>query len=206
MQNKYLPVHPSKKKALLLIMAVFFIYLLDNLPVNLIVDYKIYINFIKPTLWFSLAGLVWALPRIQSKASLKHRGNINLWAFNFAVIFIVVSVIAGFIDGFGKSPYDHSATGIIINIFAVGSMLIGRESVRNLIVNNLTEEENYLVFIPISLIMTLISYKISRFADLKDMESIVQFAAQYIAPEFLQNLMATYLAFLGGWIPSTLAA
>jgi len=202
MQNKYLPVYPSNERALLLLGAVLFIFFLDNLPINLIIDYKIYSNFIKPFLWLGLAGLVWALPRARSKAPLKLRGNIYLWAFNFAVIFIVVSVIAGFIDGFGKSPYDHSVTGIIINVFMVGSMLIGRESARNFIVNNLAEKESFLVFIPVSLVMTLISFKIDKFMNLKGLESTVQFAAQYIAPEFLQNLMATYLAFLGGWIPS----
>lgn len=202
MKKKYMPVYPSKERALLLIVAVSFIYLLDNLPIGKLIDNMIYINFIRSIFWIGLAWLVWALPRIKSKAPLKLRGNINLWAFNFAVIFIVVSVIAGFIDGFGKSPYDQSAIGITINIFAVVSMLIGRESARNLIVNNLTEEENFLVFIPISLVMTLISYKVNRFMDLKGMEGIVQFIAQYIAPEFLQNLMATYLTFLGGWVPS----
>jgi signal peptidase len=186
----------------MLLGAVFFLYLLDNLAIGKFINYMIYINFIKPMLWIGLAGLVWALPMMRSKAPLKLRGNINLWAFNFAVVFIIVSVIAGFVDGFGKSPYNHSVAGIMINVFIIGSMLVGRESARNCIVNNLAEEESFLVFIPISLVMTLISFKIDRFMNLEGLVSTVQFAAQYIAPEFLQNLMATYLAFLGGWLPA----
>jgi signal peptidase len=194
MRNRYLPVYPSRGRALLLLGAVFFIYFLDNV--------QGYSNLIKPFLWLALAGLIRVLPRVRSKAPLKLRGNINLWAFNFAVIFIIVSVITGIIDGFGRSPYDHSAIGIIVNIFTVGSMLIGRESARNCIVNNLAEEESFLIFVPISFVMAVISFKIDRFICLKDLKSIVQFTAQYIAPEFLQNLMATYLAFLGGWLPA----
>ncbi|MEA4845698.1 MAG: signal peptidase I [Clostridiaceae bacterium] len=202
MKSRYLPVYSSKKRALLMLGAVLFIYLLDNLPVSSIIDYKIYSNFIKPILWLGLAGSVWALPRVRPKAPLKLRGNIYWWSFNFAAIFIAASVIAGFFEAFGKSPYDHSVTGIIINIFAVGAMLVGRESARNCIVNNLTGEESFLVFIPVSLLMTLISFKVDRFVDLKGLEGVIQFAAQFIAPEFLQNLMATYLVFLGGFFPA----
>jgi signal peptidase len=204
MQNKYLPEQPSKKRAFMLIGAVLFIYLLDNLPIGSIIDIKIYSNYVKPTLWLGLAGLVWIMPRVRLKAPLKLRGNINWWSFNFAMIFIVASIIAGFIDGFGKSPYDHSVIGIIINIFVVGSTLVGREAVRCYTVNSITRDESFLVFMTIALFMTLSSFSIDKFIRLKDIESLVEFAAQFLAPEFLQNLMAAYLTFLGGWIPSTI--
>lgn len=204
MLKRYLPVRPSKGRALLLLVAVLFIYLLDNLPVNLVMDYLIYNNLIRPILWLLLAVLVWTLPRARPIAPLKHRGNINWWAFNFAVIFVVASVIAGFIDGFGKSPYDHSMTGIAINIFTVGAMLIGREAARNCIVHNLTRKESFLVFIPIALLITLGSYKFEKYISLNSIENAIKFIAQYAAPEFLSNLLATYIAFLGGFFPALL--
>lgn len=203
-QNKYLPVYSSKRKAFMLLGAVLFIYLLDNLPIGKLIDYMIYINIIKPVLWIGLAGLVWMLPRPRPKAALKLRNNLNLWAFNFAAIFIIISIIAGLIDGFGKSPYDHSIIGMIINILTVGSMLVGREAVRYYSVNNLTKEESFLVFILIASLTTLSGFTIDRFTKLKDIESIVTFVAQFVAPEFMHNLLATYLTFLGGWLPAVI--
>lgn len=202
MKNKYLPVHPSKGKAFILIGLVLFLYLLDNLPIGSFINYMTYSNLIKPILWFSLTGLVWVFPRVRSRAPLKLKVNLNWWAFNFAVIFIIISVIAGFIDGFGKSPYVHSAAGTLINILVVGSALVGREAARCYVVNNLTKSENFIVFIPIALLMTLSNFTIDRFTGLSDMESIVELLAQYLVPEFLQSLLATYLAFLGGVIPA----
>lgn len=202
MHRKYLPVRPSKGKAFMIIGMILCIYILDNLPDSIVIDYMLYSNFVKPVLWLGLAGLVWALPRVRSRAPLKLNGNIYLWAFNFAVIFIIISVIAGLIDGFGKSPYEHSLKGVLLNILIVGSMLLGREAARSYIVNNITEKENFLVFIPIAIYMTIISFSVNKFIELEGMEKIVRFIAQYLIPDFLQNLMATYLAFLGGWLPA----
>lgn len=200
MQRKYLPVGLSKSRVFIFIGFIIFIYLLDNLPTSTFVNFTVYSNFIKPALWLCAAGLVWLLPKVRSRAPLKLRTNINWWAFNFAVIFILLSVTAGLFDGFGKSPYNHSIKGILTNFLVVGTMLFGREYVRNYLINNLTKHENFLVFIAIALLMTLISFKINKFTELGDLKGAVILIAQFIAPEFLQNLMATYLSFLGGWL------
>jgi len=202
MKSRYLPVYSSKKRALLMLGAVLFIYLLDNLPVSSIIDYKIYSNFIKPILWLGLAGSVWALPRVRPKAPLKLRGNIYWWSFNFAAIFIAASVIAGFFEAFGKSPYDHSLKGILTNVYVVGIILAGKEYIRNFIVNSLTDDENLLEFILIALFMTAGNYTMSKITSLQGLEDAIRFAAQFFIPDFLQNLLATYLVFLGGWIPA----
>ncbi len=202
MQKKYLPVNPSKRRAFMLLGATLFLYLLDNLTISSIIDYKVYSNIIKPILWLSLAGIVWVLPRVRSRAPLKLRESLYWWAFTFAVIYIIVSVIAGLIDGFGRSPYDHSLKGILVNITVVGTMLVGREAVRSYSVNSLTKYENFMIFIPIAFLMTVSNYKIGKFIELKSIKDIVIFVAQLMIPEFLQNLMATYLAFLGGWFPA----
>jgi signal peptidase I len=56
---------------------------------------------------------------------------INWWAFNFAIIFIAASVVGGFFNGFGKSPYSHTLKGMALNILLVGSAVMGREIIRS---------------------------------------------------------------------------
>ena len=111
-------------------------------------------------------------------------------------------MIGIFVDGLGKSPYSNSVIGMLLNILVVGSALFGRELVRSYLVNSMAKYENYVAFICISLIMTLSTTSFTGVINLKGYEDMVTFVAQYVAPNFSHNLFATYLAFLGGPIPS----
>ncbi|SES87047.1 signal peptidase, endoplasmic reticulum-type [Natronincola peptidivorans] len=200
--KEYLPTQRSKHRCFFLIGVMIFLYIIDNSPAKALVNIRIYNNLIKPLLWIGLAYVAWSFPVVRSKAGLKHKNLINLWAFNFAVIFIILSAMAGFIDGFGKSPYSQTPKGIAMNIIFVGSVLVAGELVRNSLISNLTKEENYIVFILVTLLMTVTNISFSRFLGLKEVSDIVKFIAEFFAPEFAHHLLATYLAFLGGPIAS----
>lgn len=198
------PTRFSKARYLLLISLVLFVYLLDNpllktLPVN-----QYFYSLIRPLLWCGIALLVWFYPTVRPVGKLKVRGSLNFWAFNMAVIMIVVQFLAGLIDGLGKSPYSHSLTGIVNNIFLVSTVLIGRELVRHYLVNSITKVESYKIFILVALFMTIITFPMTKFTDFKSYEEIVKFIAQFLAPEFSKNLLATVLVFYGGAMSSIL--
>ncbi|WP_249536749.1 signal peptidase I [Serpentinicella alkaliphila] len=157
---------------------------------------------IKPILWSGLIILVWMFPQVRSQTKLKYRENINMWAFNFAVMFILISIVAGLFDGLGKSPYNHSVSGLFFNIIFVVPKLVALEVIRNYIVNTILKEEKLYIFIIIASIITIVSFQLSRILSLEGLDSKVQFVGQYFAPEFCHNLLATYLVFIGGLIPS----
>lgn len=201
-QSKYLPTKSSKASCFLLAGLVFCVYSLDIPAIAALLYSPLIIYVLQPLMWLGIAFTVWSFPRIRSKSKLRHSEFLNWWALIFAVIFITVSFLAGLIDGLGKSPYSHSLQGIIMNIMTVGSALIAKELIRNYLVNSLTKDENYVVFIIVALFMTLASISLNQFINLKGYEDTVKFAAQYFAPEFCHNLLATYLAFLGGPFPA----
>ncbi|MCT4607111.1 MAG: signal peptidase I [Marinisporobacter sp.] len=201
-REKFLPTKASKSRCCLLIGVMICLYLLENASITSFIDSRIFNYIIKPILWIGVAYIVWLLPKVRAKGLLKLRSFLNWWAFNFAVIYIMVSVVAGMIDGFGKSPYSHSPIGIITNIIFIGSMLVGREFIRSFIVNNLTKDEKYLIFILVALFMTITNISLNRFTHLNGKVEIVKFIAQYFAPEFSQNLLVTYLVYLGGALPA----
>lgn len=188
----------KQKRSLLLIFLLILIYLFENSSITTYIDSFTFNYIIKPALWSAIAFLVWHLPRVKPKAKLKHKSFLYFWAFNFAVIYVIITIIAGLIDGLGKSPYNHSLKGILINIIFVGSALIGRELIRNYLVNSFTKEENYLVFISIASIMTITNFPVSKYIGLNSLQSAVQFIAEFFAPEFSHNIFAAYLVFLGG--------
>jgi signal peptidase len=143
------------------------------------------------------------MPRIKSKSRLRYKGFINFWAFNFGVIYVIITIFAGVIDSLGKSPYSHSIKGIFTNILFVGSALVGREFIRGYLVNSLTKkEENYLVFILVSILMTITNFSLKKYLELNSLQSAVMFGAEFFAPEFANNIFATYLVFLGGPLTS----
>jgi len=178
------------------------IYILDNPLVKTVAVSEYFDSLIRPLLWCGIALLVRFYPDVRPVGKLKTRGALHFWSFNFAVIMIVVQFIAGLMDGLGKSPYNHSLTGIISNIFIVGTLLIGRELVRNYLVNSITHVESYKIFIMAALFMTLISFPMDKFTSFNSYEEIVKFIAQYLAPEFSKNLLATVLVFYGGAMSS----
>jgi signal peptidase len=163
-----------------------------------------YNSFAKPILWCGIAFLVWVYPSVRSMGKLRTKGAIHFWSFTLAVIVIAVQFVAGSIDGIGKSPYSHSFAGILSNTIIIGTVLIARETSRNYLVNSITREENYMIFIIVSLFMTLITFPTSRFTDFKTYEDLVKFIAQFLAPEFSKNLLATVLVFYGGPMSSIL--
>ena len=202
-KTKYLPTRKSKGKCGFFIGLLICIYIIENSFISNTIDTQAFNYVLKPLLWFGVASIVWLFPRARAKAKLKQLNSINGWAFVFAFIFIVASFMIGFfVDGLGKSPYSHSVVGMLLNILVIGSALIGRELVRNYLVNSVTKDENYVVFISIALIMTLSTTSFTSIINLKGYEDSIKFIAQYVAPNFSHNLFATYLAFLGGPLPS----
>jgi signal peptidase len=203
MINRFSPTRISKAKCLLLVGCLLFLYILDNSSILPVIDFE-YIDYIKLLLWIGLALLIVRIPRIRFSGKLKHKNSIAGWAVIFGLINIMVMILAGFFFGFGKSPYSQTLSGIIINIFTIGTKITGKESARNYLVNSLTKEERYTVFIPIAVFMTLLNYPVISFFNLKGFEATVKYIAQYVVPDFCQNLMATYMSFLAGWIPPLL--
>lgn len=197
-KEEFLSTQRSKNRCTILIFLLLFIYILENSSLNALMSNFIFNYVIKPILWIGLSYVVWTFPRIRGKARLKLRSLIYIWALNFGILYIIISVFAGVVDALGKSPYSHTPMGIFTNIIFVGSALVGREFIRSYLVNSFTKKENYLVFIFIALLMTATSISFKRYIDIKSHVDIVKLIAQYIAPEFAQNLFASYLVYLGG--------
>lgn len=197
-KKKLSPTRKSYKRCLILIGLLIGIYILDNSAITTFINFKVYNNIIKALLWCFVAFIVWSFPKIRPNGPLNLRRFINQWAFIFAIMYIAITIFAGFIDGLGKSPYSHSLTGILLNIVLIGSTLIGREFVRSYLVNSFTKKENYFVFISIAFLMTLTDISLNDYIEIKSLSEGVELIAQYIGPEFGQNLFAVYLVYLGG--------
>jgi len=196
--KEFMPTRKSKSKSLFFIFLLLCVYIIENSYIVKTIGSSTFNYILRPIIWLSIIYVAWRLPRVNPAGKLKLKGALKFWAFYFGLIYVMISFIAGLIDGLGRSPYNHTPKGILTNVFFVGTALIGREIIRSYLVNNSTDEENYLVFVLISFFMTVTNIQPSRITSLTGYFNIVKFIAQYLAPEFAQNLLATYLVFLGG--------
>lgn len=196
--DKYIPTRISYKNCTFLVLLIISLYAFDNSTIKSFIDGVTYTYIIKPIIWFCITIIVYKMPNLKSKSKIKHRKSIYLWAGYFGLLYICITVFAGFFDGLGKSPYSHTIQGIITNLIFVGSALIGREFIRSYLVNSFTQKENYLVFIIIALLMTITNLSINKYIEVKSLQDIVKFMAQYFVPEISNSIFATYLVYLGG--------
>jgi signal peptidase len=201
-QDNYILKISYKARCFLLIILMTALYMMDIPAIASLMSGYIFNYILKPVLWLGLIFIVYIFPKVHSKGKLRLKSFINWWAFNFAIIFIAASVVGGFLNGFGKSPYSHTLKGMALNILLVGSAVMGREIIRSYLVNSLCKNENYIIFILVSLFFAIASISFSSFFKFNRFQDVVKFSAQYFAPEFSKSLLATYLAFLGGAVPS----
>ena len=197
-----LQAEKNRIKILILLTSVLVIYALDNTFISSSVGNSLFIYGLKPLLWCGIVLAVFFQPALRYKSKLRSGHFVNSWSFIFAVVFICVQILAGLVDGLGKSPYDHTVLGVALNIFSVGAVLAGREFFRSYVVNILTKEENFRVFLSVSLLMTVLAFPVQKYFDLQGYEIIVKFFAQFFLPEFSKNFLATYLVFLRGPVSS----
>ncbi|MGF2618187.1 signal peptidase I [Rossellomorea vietnamensis] len=178
------------------------LFLLKSPKVYIYLDMNLFKYVIEPGLWLGFALIIWQFPKWQPRGKLRLRESINLWAFNLAFIFILLKIGGGFFDGFGKTPYAQSFVGMSLNLISVGSLLIGREFLRSFLVTSLLKKENFLVFVLVALFMTFIDLPFQLLLGLSSYEDGIIFFTEHFAPGFSVNLLATYLAFLGGPVPA----
>lgn len=193
----------TRAKFFLILGIPLLIYIFESSPLISFISVLTYNAIIKPLLWIGVALIIrYLMNSVGTGGKLKLSSNLKTWALNCAIIYIFISLSGGLIDGFGKSPYDHSLTGTLLNVWSLWSLLIGREFARSYLVNKLTNKENYLFFLFISLFMTITNIPFNKFMDIHGTKDAMIFLATYLGPELCENLLASYLVFIGGPLTS----
>ena len=157
----------------------------------------------QPALWAFLAIVVLGLRRrITAGDEPWLKGRLIKAALAVGVFQIIFLVTAGFFHSFGHSPYSSTSSGIVTNIFYVGSALIGMELTRAYLINSLSGRNNTLVIAFVALLFTVIMIPTSRFTGIGGGEGTVTFLGATCLPLLAQNLLASCLVFLAGPLPA----
>ena len=172
--------------------------ILPDIPVNSFA--RTYV--IQPILWGLLVWAILALPRYRSAGGLRLKATIIRLALAVGGFQVVLYVIGGLFSSFGKSPYSFTPTGIVTNVVFVGSMLVGMELSRSWLINRLGRKHTVLAIAFVAVIYTLLSIPLARITGLKAEIASVTYINSTILPLLAENLLASFLALLGGPVPA----
>lgn len=113
--------------------------------------------------------------------------------------YIIVYLISGLFVSFGKNPNSTTLKGLIINFWVTGTVILTREYVRYLIINNTYEKQKKKVGIALIIIMTLLEVKTLNITDMNVYYAFKQIASAFL-PVLSKNILFTYLAYCKNYV------
>ncbi len=191
------------KYALMFLVILTGLYLASNYIFGRVIT-GLWGNYLLPSIiWLALAlSVYYLLPRPKPLTKPRQR-KIFYWAgFLCAVAGLASVFAAGLLEGLGKSPYDHSLFGIIVNLFYISATLLGIEVTRNFIVNYLFAKKPVIGIALTGIIFALFSFPMRRFMAFSSAYDGAVFSGNILFPALAENFLASYLVFLGGAWPA----
>ncbi len=201
MSIKTMPL--KRQHGLLIFTALAILYLSDNFLSGRIIG-GFGGNYILPILSWSLLGLALyrLVPQGRSLTRRRHQ-EVFIWAAVISALALIAAVYAvGLLEGYGKSPYDQSFSGIVINIFYLGSMLLGIELARARLINYLFRKKPLTGVILTAIIFTIFAFAPGRLFSFETGLDGARFVGNTFLPALAENALASYLALLGGPLPA----
>jgi signal peptidase len=193
-------------EALVLILIILLSMILGNKILPSWIGSANYLYIFKPLFWFGLSLYVWQKPRCRFKGKLKQYKFILMWSGICAFLYVSAFFAGGFLDGIGTSPYAKSLRGIAVNVFCLGSVVVTMECVRNYLINRV--KKKYLILFSIITIAVFSLYRLNLriIASLETWPQVVQYLGEYALPEIMNNILLTYMVYLGGAYPAVIYA
>jgi signal peptidase len=188
---------------LVLLAAVLFVPLLLNLVLSRFVSGSYATYIIQPAFWVMLAVVILRQPPANDIGKARMRPFLIKFALGVAFFQVYLMVVAGFFNGFGKSPYSFTFQGILINLIYVGTALLGMELSRAWLINRVLRKPAVLLPVFVALLYTLIDLPFGQ-VPLKGgtLEAWTSFLGSTCLPLSLEHLLASILAMWGGPLPA----
>lgn len=204
-QNRLHKLTGTSKARNIAIMSVLFgIYLIEKFSPDFIRNTPIFIYVISPVLWTLVMFMVLCFPKPRFRGKIRTMSFLLWMSFLCAVIYLLVMMICGVAFGFGKSPFDHTLLGVVINLFKIFSFLIAIELARAQLINNSDRKSSLAYFAFIAVFITLLNLDPDRITNLETNLDIVEFIGVDLLAELCNSFFATYLVYIGGPILSIL--
>jgi len=191
--------------SLVLIFILLSVYMIENTILYKRMGYITYIYYIKPIIWISVFIVItYFIPKVNSKSKMKHKEYFTLWATICGIIYVTVYMAAGFINGYGKNPYDLSPKFFLLKITSEVCYILGRESIRFFLLNKYYSKHKKATYFIILIIMTAIEIPFESITKVSSLRLFVIFISEVLGPSLSKNLLVNYLSSMGTFISSVI--
>lgn len=160
---------------------------------------------LQPLAWLTLVALVmWVWRREAVPGAFPRPAGLLLTGTLLGVLQVAVLLGLGLVFGFGFSPLARQWHLVLLNLWFAGTRLAGLEFARWSLVRSLGRRSPTLGLVLTWLLFALISVPPAAFSQLGAVESGLAFGGRQLLPAISENLLATFLASVGGPLPALL--
>ena len=195
--------HPGSQKLnwlwILAALELAVIYCLVNfvLPGVFPANWDLYL--IQPALWLLLAGISYLGWRYLAGKRPVQTGFLLL-ALLIGLIQGLAVLGAGFLYGFGNSPYSHSGLTLLGNLVYAITPILAFEFTRAFLVQCFGKGRAFLALILISFLFTLLALPVNLLGSVEGVPGTFRFVGEYGLPTLAEQMLATFLVItVGPW-------
>jgi len=158
--------------------------------------------YVFPSICWGLLALttVWACGFGMIKSWFDKR--VTIVAALLAIFYVIVYMDIGLFTGFGRSPLSFTPVGLMANLILVSLTLLGMEFSRAYIIKSFGERRPFLTIGLVTLLYSFISVSIVGLLSFSDPLALTRFFGTGLLPVIAVNLLASYLALIGGPVAS----
>ena len=158
--------------------------------------------YVFPSVCWGLLALatLWACGFKRIKSWFDKR--VTIVAALVAIFYIIIYMDIGLFTGFGRSPLSFTPRFLMINFILVSSTLLGMELSRAYLIKSFGKRRPFLAIGLVTLLYSFISVSMIGLLSFSDPLALTRFLGTGLLPVIAVNLLASYLAFIGGPIAS----
>lgn len=154
---------------------------------------------VEPSLWLLLALASFLVWRFRLAPWFRRANQMLALSFLLGVCQIVLLVAAGLLFGFGASPYSRELLPMVGNIVYVFSKLIALELARACLIHSWGKRSPVLALLVSTIWFSLLALPRASLVSVNDLGSVLQFSATTLLPILAANVLASQLAWSGGF-------
>ncbi len=161
---------------------------------------SIYTKLIQQILWFGLAFYCYYASDKESFRNRDKTGKIQI-VIIFTIIYLMVYFVLGLLFGYKRSPYAHTFSAILTNIWVFIPVIFFQEYIRAVLVRFTKRNETLLVIIFLLFSLIELNYG-SMGASFATRESAFKYISSTLLPTLTRNALFTYFALVCDYWPS----
>lgn len=161
---------------------------------------SIYTKLIQQILWFGLAFYCYYASDKESFRNRDKTGKIQI-VIIFTIIYLMLYFVLGLLFGYKRSPYAHTFSAILTNIWVFIPVIFFQEYIRAVLVRFTKRNETLLVIIFLLFSLIELNYG-SMGASFATRESAFKYISSTLLPTLTKNALFTYFALVCDYWPS----